>query len=103
MYILKIHDKRLQCVIKKDYPDTMKPHYFVVGNSNKVFYLCREYDNSESTKNSLNIAVVEDSQTCVKTRCEIICKAETEKEIDTIVALYLQTLESIRQAAKDEL
>ena len=103
MYILKIHDKRLQCVIKKDYPDTKNPHYFVLGNPDKAFYLCREYDNSESTKNSLNIAVVEDSQTCVKTRCEIICKAETEKEIDTIVALYLQTLESIRQAAKDEL
>ena len=103
MYIFKTKGKRLLCAIRKDYPDTSNPHYFTVGNPDKTFYLCRECDNSETQKDSLNIAIVKDLQSHAKTRCRIICEAETEKEIDTIVSLYLQTLESIQRAANDEL
>lgn len=102
MFILKTKGKRLPCAIKRDYPDTANPHYFVIGNPDKTFYLCREFNPNENPKDYLNTAVIKETGKNQKIRCRIICEAETEREIDTVVSLYLKTIDTI-QAAKNEL
>lgn len=92
--------KNMKFEIKKDYDKTSDPHLFALGNPKKcTFYLCKEVCEKDNDYYRGVTRVITDENTGESIECIPICKAETMEEIDTVISLYLKTIEAIEHSA----